>query len=405
MDQPQTDYQERADDDVTPDVTYASIPDSSGSQSDDRCKTTNPGSSETTEDIPRVGIKNPGQSKVSVMLKTMKTVMSVTNIVLSCCLLGAVIYLGHKIGDMSRVRTRDLWGVSRTRYRLRHTTPLDCAGLSEFDIKSVRLLALAVSEQNQKQATGLANVSDWMDRNRALATCNTHLVQPQSRQCGLRMAADGLAFACCLSRHTPGLFQNSRDFLRFPTTTTKYEAKSRQWTPLVVDAVSIRLIKTQQKRAIRKIDDVAASVAQLKHVVLHLKKLEATCPLGYKKYREVCYKAIDAEKTFSESDKACRFDGGTLAMPRDAGINAFLVSLKNKMDETDGFWFGLNEKRYEGKWEWIDGAPLGTGYNFWREGSYFVNADCAMYMRGKDTWINMECREKASFICQYTVTD
>ncbi|KAI8514593.1 hypothetical protein Bbelb_071840 [Branchiostoma belcheri] len=31
---------------------------------------------------------------------------------------------GHKIGDMSRVRTRDLWGVSRTRYRLRHTTPL-----------------------------------------------------------------------------------------------------------------------------------------------------------------------------------------------------------------------------------------------------------------------------------------
>ncbi|KAI8479385.1 hypothetical protein Bbelb_428760 [Branchiostoma belcheri] len=56
-------------------------------------------------------------------------------------------------------------------------------------------------------------------QNRALATCNTHLVQPQSRQCGLRMAADGLAFACCLSRHTPGLFQNSRDFLRFPTTT------------------------------------------------------------------------------------------------------------------------------------------------------------------------------------------
>ncbi|KAI8517961.1 receptor [Branchiostoma belcheri] len=87
-----------------------------------------------------------------------------------------------------------------------------------------------------------------MNTNRALATCNTHLVQPQSRQCGLRMAADGLAFACCLSRHTPGLFQNSRDFLRFPTTTTKYEAKSRQWTPLAVDAVSIRLIKTQQKR-------------------------------------------------------------------------------------------------------------------------------------------------------------
>ncbi|KAI8484064.1 ATP-binding cassette sub- A member 5 [Branchiostoma belcheri] len=30
---------------------------------------------------------------------------------------------------------------------------------------------------------------------------------------------------------------------------TKYEAKSHQWTPLAVDAVSIRLIKTQQKRS------------------------------------------------------------------------------------------------------------------------------------------------------------
>ncbi|KAI8498096.1 hypothetical protein Bbelb_240400 [Branchiostoma belcheri] len=29
----------------------------------------------------------------------------------------------HKIGDMGKVRTHDLSGVSRTRYRLRHTTP------------------------------------------------------------------------------------------------------------------------------------------------------------------------------------------------------------------------------------------------------------------------------------------
>ncbi|KAI8489759.1 hypothetical protein Bbelb_323890 [Branchiostoma belcheri] len=55
--------------------------------------------------------------------------------------------------------------------------------------------------------------------NRALTTCNTHLVQPQSRQCGLRKAADGPRSLCLLlSRHSPGLFQNS-DFLRFPTAT------------------------------------------------------------------------------------------------------------------------------------------------------------------------------------------
>ncbi|KAI8490638.1 hypothetical protein Bbelb_319060 [Branchiostoma belcheri] len=36
-------------------------------------------------------------------------------------------------------------------------------------------------------------ILDW---NRALTTCNTHLVQPQSRQCGLRMAADGPRSLC-----------------------------------------------------------------------------------------------------------------------------------------------------------------------------------------------------------------
>ncbi|KAI8511518.1 hypothetical protein Bbelb_106180 [Branchiostoma belcheri] len=35
----------------------------------------------------------------------------------------------HKIGDMGRVRTHNLWGVSRTRYRLRHTTPRVKGGL------------------------------------------------------------------------------------------------------------------------------------------------------------------------------------------------------------------------------------------------------------------------------------
>ncbi|KAI8520133.1 hypothetical protein Bbelb_033900 [Branchiostoma belcheri] len=93
-----------------------------------------------------------------------------------------------------------------------------CANLFSKDNRN-QLRSWFLSTKGKKGQWNNDVCSNHHPYNRVLATCNTHLVQPQSRQCGLRMAADGLAFACCLSRHTPGLFQNSRDFLRFPTTT------------------------------------------------------------------------------------------------------------------------------------------------------------------------------------------
>ncbi|XP_019618605.1 PREDICTED: perlucin-like protein [Branchiostoma belcheri] len=109
-----------------------------------------------------------------------------------------------------------------------------------------------------------------------------------------------------------------------------------------------------------------------------------TCPDGYEKYLEVCYKAFKALKTFSKSAKTCRADGGTLAMPRDAGIHDFLFSLMKPLLPLPlfDFWIGLHDERQEGKWEWIDGTALGTGYNRWKNGqpdNYGGNQDCAFY--------------------------
>ncbi|KAI8496643.1 hypothetical protein Bbelb_252980 [Branchiostoma belcheri] len=169
----------------------------------------------------------------------------------------------------------------------------------------------------------------------------------------------------------------------------------------------------------RKTDDVAASVAQLTHLVLekerktleHLKKLEATCPPGYQKYREVCYKAIVSEETFSGSEKVCQSDGGTLAMPRDAGINGFLFFLKNREPGEHYFWFGLHYRRQKGKWEWIDGTPLGTGYSSWKKDfpMFHDNDPCAIYQTtgdstGRESWGNSNCEHRNSFICEYIIT-
>ncbi|XP_078605871.1 hepatic lectin-like [Branchiostoma floridae x Branchiostoma japonicum] len=91
-------------------------------------------------------------------------------------------------------------------------------------------------------------------------------------------------------------------------------------------------------------------------------------------------------------------------MPRDDGIDVFLVSLKNAADPNRYFWFGLHDEGQEGKWEWIDGSDLGTGYSRWDDGVSVKNQgkkDCALYWNnGVEEWVAWYCEWKNLFICQ-----
>ncbi|XP_019614332.1 PREDICTED: collectin-10-like, partial [Branchiostoma belcheri] len=136
---------------------------------------------------------------------------------------------------------------------------------------------------------------------------------------------------------------------------------------------------------------------------------EAPCPEGYTKFCETCYKAFNTLANFGESALHCRVDGGTLAMPRDAATNAFLVSLKNAIDEKSNFWFGLHDRRKEGSFEWIDGTGL-ESYNYWAPGEPNNNGfdeNCAHYFTstGRDSvysnyWNDESCDFVSPFICQ-----
>ncbi|XP_066297924.1 collectin-11-like [Branchiostoma lanceolatum] len=91
---------------------------------------------------------------------------------------------------------------------------------------------------------------------------------------------------------------------------------------------------------------------------------KVSCKGGYTVFRGICYKVFKTYQTFNEAAATCRADGGTLAMPRDAQINDFLISLYQKSVNNDPLWFGLHDRREEGKFEWVDGSPLGE-YNSW----------------------------------------
>ncbi|XP_035692582.1 macrophage mannose receptor 1-like [Branchiostoma floridae] len=129
-------------------------------------------------------------------------------------------------------------------------------------------------------------------------------------------------------------------------------------------------------------------------------EIQDACRNGYKIHNNICYKAFNMEMTFLDASSTCRTEGGTLAMPKDAGTDDFLVSLKKDVAERGRFWFGLADRRQEGVWEWVDGTPL-EGYSAWGPGEPNNNndEDCVLYYDGK-TWNDEKCSSAKKFICE-----
>ncbi|XP_035684102.1 perlucin-like protein [Branchiostoma floridae] len=130
------------------------------------------------------------------------------------------------------------------------------------------------------------------------------------------------------------------------------------------------------------------------------------CPGGYKYYQpsQLCYKAFNQQSDYTSAAATCSSGGGTLAIPRDAGINTFLINLKNAVDSKAWFWFGLTDRDQEGSWVWADGVALGH-FNQWGPGrpdNATKNEDCALYWPQKDNkWSDFPCSETSlKFICQ-----
>ncbi|KAI8510646.1 hypothetical protein Bbelb_115620 [Branchiostoma belcheri] len=134
-----------------------------------------------------------------------------------------------------------------------------------------------------------------------------------------------------------------------------------------------------------------------------------SCPREYTEFRGICYKTYKRPKSYKNAAAACREDGGTLAMPKDADINDYLISLIKPKDPRSGyslFWFGLHDQRREGRFEWVDGTPLGE-FNSWGEGQpddFAGEEDCVIWWTNSHDfhmgWSDYDCHRELSFMCQ-----
>ncbi|XP_066273397.1 uncharacterized protein [Branchiostoma lanceolatum] len=150
-------------------------------------------------------------------------------------------------------------------------------------------------------------------------------------------------------------------------------------------------------------DALATKIDEIAKVVCSY--VSDACPSGYKGHGGICYKAFNAKKTFLQAAKACYADGGTLAMPRDAATNDFIKSLKDAIDPSGFFWFGLVDQHKENEWVWIDGRPLGS-FSDWKPGepNNLGDEDFAEYFPTQWNDVGGNAKNRR-FICQVIPID
>ncbi|XP_023141772.3 low affinity immunoglobulin epsilon Fc receptor-like [Amphiprion ocellaris] len=159
---------------------------------------------------------------------------------------------------------------------------------------------------------------------------------------------------------------------------------------------SSRLTKEMEELQ-REYKTVAASRDHLQEVkMLNSNTTCKVCPSEWIPFDNKCYYASPRGKTknWEDSRKDCLQRGADLVMPTTREELNFVTRIYDRT------WIGLSDKKNEGKWLWVDGSELQTG--FWQTGepNNERNEDCAEISRTTGEWNDVLCSSKLPWICE-----
>ncbi|KAI8502368.1 hypothetical protein Bbelb_199560 [Branchiostoma belcheri] len=455
IDQPQTDYQARENDAVnTPEVTYASLPDDppmDQPQTDHQAHGAYPGGASS-----RRGVCSFLYARRSCMAATIAVLLSLVAVGLTPLTFSNKQEISHlsttvKL-DQDKIRqlSATLNVLKRDQDTLRRLSTTVDALKRDQDGMSATVDAL------KRDQVGMSTTFDALKRDqdtlRRLSTTVDALKRDQDTLRRLSTTVDALkrdqdgmyATVDALKRDQVGMsttfdaLKRDQDTLRRLSATVDALKQDQDGMSSTVDAVKrdqddVRRLPTTVDALKCDQDNMSATVDALKR---DQDGMSATVDAvkrdqdGMSATADASKRDLDIErsqtatsekrlhertlcKSFSEAAAACRADGGTLAMPRDAETNAFLISLYKSLNIDDHFWFGLHDQREEGRFEWVDGSALGS-YSSWgpeQPDNYIYRSygdqDCVAYHghptaspKDKDKWFDQPCGFWKNFICQ-----
>ncbi|KAI8511693.1 hypothetical protein Bbelb_107930 [Branchiostoma belcheri] len=128
------------------------------------------------------------------------------------------------------------------------------------------------------------------------------------------------------------------------------------------------------------------------------------CPPGYHKLKDTCYGARLELANYTQAERACAEDGGTLAMPKHLKTDFFLIGLMIRAaPEGTDFWIGIDDRNQDHVF--ADGHRLADcAFTKWSDTALAARDspnNCYMYSRELGYfWHSKSCLEESMFLCQ-----
>ncbi|KAI9544497.1 hypothetical protein NQZ68_001370 [Dissostichus eleginoides] len=123
------------------------------------------------------------------------------------------------------------------------------------------------------------------------------------------------------------------------------------------------------------------------------------CSAPWIPYNGHCFNLNRTQKTWPDAQRDCRFEGGDLATIRNVEDQSFVISQLG-YTSTDELWIGLNDRKTEGQFDWIDHSTV--SFTSWEFGKPAVSTDikdCVLIRGENGNWADRVCEEKHGSIC------
>jgi len=128
---------------------------------------------------------------------------------------------------------------------------------------------------------------------------------------------------------------------------------------------------------------------------------ENTCPTGWSREGEKCFKLLSSQYTWSEANKSCGtlVPGGTLATVENRRekkkIDEILKRIKIQVPGWNGVWLG--GQKVGGKWRWLNNKEM--SFTLWYEGQPHEGGDCLAMFVSNSAWFNTNCDDTRYTVC------
>lgn len=107
------------------------------------------------------------------------------------------------------------------------------------------------------------------------------------------------------------------------------------------------------------------------------------------------YVFVTTPRTWTDAETACADMGMGLVTLETSAEADWLLSQQPAGD----VWIGLNDRRIEGAWVWVDGHSTYTRWNT-GEPNNSNNEDCAISNTGTNKWNDIQCTSLRPFVCE-----